>query len=723
MKFRIKLRTKFSLILLFLAALPVSLVGWQLISINQRAVQGAILELHTKMAQKLAVNVEKELAIEDQKLEFALTALQKNLSWDDQRDLLKSLVESSKGILEIAFLDSKGMEFFKVVASTRAGGMQLNSHSEEKSFREFLAGGKKILRIDPAEQVMGKTVPVLRMYLPLRRGGCFVMLSLQAMKELVAEERLGGTGFAMMVDFSGDPILYPEGRFQGADRLKEVSQWPIVKQSIKAVSIGSSEYEDASGTAYVGAYAPIPVLDASMLTVQLKTEAYVTVSEMRRRAMTFLLVLGVLALVIAYIISRRLVQPLLALTRGAHEMSLGNFTHHVEVTTHDELRDLADTFNRMTERLRNYAQLQIDRLIEEQEKTEAILFSIEDGIVMTDYEGRILLANRQAKKILGISLNGSLEEKRIQDCLPREWTQEVLDSVRKNPTKGLMKDLVLSADGAGKRFFKALGRTVIAPGKREPQGVVIAFRDVSLEKEIEAMKEQFIHSITHDLKNPIQCITGYMETMKLEPLLTPLQNQVIENTNRATKKLLDMIQNILDVAKIEAKKMSVVCEPWNLEKIVSRIVEMNQGVALRRKIDLKMEVHGQEPAFVDAALLERVFTNLIGNALKFTSSGGEILVRLQQEKEHWLCSVRDTGEGIPSAYLQKVFEKFQQVEKARRGGSGLGLTICKYIVEAHGGKIWVESQVGVGSEIFFTVPLVPDAPAQAAQAAAADQNS
>ncbi|HAZ08616.1 MAG TPA: hypothetical protein DCZ01_08880, partial [Elusimicrobia bacterium] len=188
----------------------------------------------------------------------------------------------------------------------------------------------------------------------------------------VAAERVGGTGFAVLVDARGFPISVPEGRSLGS-----LPGWSITRAALHSGnSVGSSEFKSPEGRAFVGAYAPVPSLGGAVLILQPREEAYLAASEARNAAGLAVIVVIAGSLLSAALLARLLTAPVLKLTRAAEAVARGDFQARVEITTGDELQELAETFNAMTQRLRQYSVLQVDRLVAEQRKTEAILFSI-----------------------------------------------------------------------------------------------------------------------------------------------------------------------------------------------------------------------------------------------------------------------------------------------------------------------------------------------------------
>lgn len=237
---------------------------------------------------------------------------------------------------------------------------------------------------------------------------------------------------------------------------------------------------------------------------------------------------------------------------------------------------------------------------------------------------------------------------------------------------------------------------------------------------IDEMKQSFLATVTHDLRTPLSSIKGYVEMILagMSGDITPKQRNQLEIVRQSTNQLSHLISEILDLSKLEAGKMEFDLRPARLEEIAGRVHDLMQVLADQYKLKLELLTEKDLPSVeADADQMQRVITNLVSNALKFTPEGGTITVSVgtRDAGRAVLVAVKDTGPGIPKDSLGQMFGKFFQVRetlaKARKRGTGLGLSICKHIVEAHGGRIWVESDYGRGSTFAFTLPaaLVPAA--------------
>ncbi|RKX99702.1 hypothetical protein DRP77_12830 [Candidatus Poribacteria bacterium] len=270
---------------------------------------------------------------------------------------------------------------------------------------------------------------------------------------------------------------------------------------------------------------------------------------------------------------------------------------------------------------------------------------------------------------------------------------------------------VAVSSGGRERVLKVLASPVISKDDLL-LGTVYVFDDITREKEIDRMKSDFVSLVSHELRTPLTAIQLGV-SLVLDGKAGPInekQRSSLEKVDRQVKRLTDLINDLLDLSRIESGRIQMKREPISLVDIaVSRLEEMKPQ-ADSKGVKLDLEVEGEIPMTVgDEARIGQVITNLLSNALKFTPQGGQVKVRLSRQGDMILTEVIDTGPGIPEEERERIFDKFYQLSdfKTRsQGGSGLGLSIAKGIVEAHGGRIWVESEVGVGSNFKFLLPII-----------------
>ena len=708
--FRLRLFPRFLVLLVLLTVIPVLLVGRWVGNINNESLQFEVQRYHLRLAQSLAEKFDERLSSSLSQFTYVVEALKNpSITWGDRQKLLSALIDSSPNVGIVAAVMPNGQELIKAynpgIAPEVEKNPELISHADDPLFRAVLKSGERQIRAGRSPTGLAYAEAFVPFETPAGRSALYVKLSIDDLCAMVAREAIGRTGFAIYIDRAGELLSKPSV-LVGGGRLEHD---PTILGAALTGNLGAREYKDAAGVPWVGASAPVGLLGGAVLTQQTRAEAYAASDKGRRQALFFVLGTVVFAAIAAFLLARSLVRPLIAISRTAQavDLSAGRFPDSVIIDSRDEIQELAVTFNGMIQKLRGYADLQVEKVIIEQKKTEAIIYSIKDGLVMTDYQGRVQLVNQQARDILGMPSGDDILGMPMWKYLPTaEFKTAFVDLLTRTAEKKTAEVRLTTEAGADRYFFLS-AEQVRTPGKAEFLGIVTVIHEITLEKEIDSMKEEFLHSITHDLRNPLTAIRGFIRLFQSGQTgaLTPIQAKMFDTMEKASLRLMNMINDILDLARLESNRMTLHIQPTSVDEVAGRVVELFIPQTKNTNLKLTLETNGESRAIpVDPNLLERIFTNLIGNAIKFTPDGGAITVRVDNGADGVRCEVADTGDGIPPAYLEKVFDKFRQVEGHLKGGAGLGLTICKRIVEAHEGRIWVESEVGGGSRFIFTLP-------------------
>ncbi|HAT71739.1 MAG TPA: hypothetical protein DCS63_02865 [Elusimicrobia bacterium] len=692
---KLRLLHKFVAVLVLVSVFPMALLGLRLIGLGQLGVRTAILELHLTAADKIASEFNAYIRSADLGLRSALVAMGQ-MDWENKQIMLSSLLETRREIKEVSVLSGDGAEIVKLITPFNGKDANLKKYVSDPGFKAA-RGGRRSLNVDERARLavfyypFGKAM-VLRSELDL---GSFI--------DALDLKRVGSDGFPVILDAAGRAIAWP-GDLPAA-AAQAAASWRISRDAVKALSSGSVEFSDQAGRQMLGAYAPISELGGAVVVSQPQEGAYRYALFMKRQAIYAVLLFLGLALAAAWVLSRSLSKPITELTRAAEYVAAGDFSRRAEVNTTDELHDLGETFNKMVAQLKEYSDMQVDRIIREQKNTEAILFSTEDGIVMIDTDGKVQVVNRKARSVLGIGQDLPVEGKPLCDLISAQAVKEAVADVLETRKENHFREIEVALEHS-RRFFKCFSAPIIAPGASAPLGRLVGFYDITLDKELARIKDEFLHSITHDLRNPMGAIKGFVEFMikEIPGPVNEAQKKMLISIDRASFRLLGMINNILDVAKMEAGKMEIKPAPVNLREVAARVIELMASLGQRKHIRFDLEGPAELIVNADAGLMERMFTNLIGNAIKFTPENGVITTGMADDGGNISAWVRDTGDGIPPEYLDKVFEKFEQVKGQKAGGTGLGLTICKYVASAHLGRIWAESEPGQGAKFVFSIP-------------------
>lgn len=349
-------------------------------------------------------------------------------------------------------------------------------------------------------------------------------------------------------------------------------------------------------------------------------------------------------------------------------------------------------------------------LAKEKVKIETVLQNVTDGLVLTNLRGEVLYINAPAMEFLGAKTGDvTAVDKGLYELVNKDQFRMKIQRILKSHTHSEVTELqIMGEDGPATRFFKTTVKMFTLPEEGD-FGVALTLRDVTAEKNLAALKEEFFHKVAHDLRAPLFAVQGYLRV--LEKSLKPDRQQqaYIDSISHSCEKLTLFIQDILDSAQIEAGNLKLSLTVVDLSALIHKMSKLFAPLALEKgirfKIDLPEKDHGMIEA--DERLLERVFYNLLSNALKFTPSGGDITIDMSKAGPDQIeFSVSDTGPGIPENQRQGIFEKYHQLNSNRhQGGFGLGLNSARKIVELHKGTLWVDSEPGIGSQFIARIPI------------------
>ena len=333
--------------------------------------------------------------------------------------------------------------------------------------------------------------------------------------------------------------------------------------------------------------------------------------------------------------------------------------------------------------------------------------SLPEGILFFNATGGLQLSNELGRVFLGLEQDG--REPRMVNGIqvPRGFLEPYLEPVFTGNQPNLGKEVEVAwADG--KHLYRLWVERVEAEAEKTG-GFIIVVRDITFRKQWEYVQEQVLGGITHDLRGPLSAVLGYMDLMKrqLGDNAPAKVGEYLKLARESGLRLSQMVSDILDVVRFEQGKIDIAIEAIPVVEMFQRLKNTFEVIAEQKKVTLQMGIVGNTDLRVtgDRKLLERVLDNLVGNAIKFTPSDGNIIVSAKTEKERVIFDVVDTGRGIPREAQSRIFDKFQQVRPGdRSAGYGLGLAVSKFIIEAHKGEIRVESEVGQGSRFSFWVP-------------------
>ena len=433
--------------------------------------------------------------------------------------------------------------------------------------------------------------------------------------------------------------------------------------------------------------------------------AYSEVTKLTKRILSFTLISCLVVIAIALVVSQRIVTPIRQVTGAARAIGRGEFDQEIQVTGSNEVGILAEEFNSMRWNLKSA----VGKLTEEEKKMTAIVNSIAEGLILVNSDNRVLHINPAAERLLGLSEDSI--NKDITELIQNDELIQIEQTPSKNEEANFVSEITLIHHDE-----KLVLRTIASPFLDEngqTLGTVYLFDDITREKEIDQMKSDFISLVSHELRTPLTSIIGFVSFILdgKAGAINDRQRNSLARVQRQSKRLAALINDLLDISRIESGRIQMEQEPISLLEIVTQRIEEIRPQADEKSIRLDLTAPESVPTiFGDEARMGQVFTNLIGNAIKFTPNNGEVSIKVRVDGSLLHVEVIDTGPGIPAEERQKVFDKFYQlsdISTRQQGGSGLGLSITKSIVEAHGGKLWIDDgNQGKGSNFQFVLPLV-----------------
>jgi len=428
----------------------------------------------------------------------------------------------------------------------------------------------------------------------------------------------------------------------------------------------------------------------------------------------FLTTLGIAAslvvagLAFAVFLANRIVGPLRELTEAAARIAGGDLEVEARVISRDEVGILAAGFNTMAERIRQLRRSDLGKLVVAQQTTEAAIDSLYDPVIITDAEGAVTKLNPAAEELFGTetaNIGRPVGEIARDNRIPVA-VSEALSSQRPVAGEGAASVLPLDVAGAERAF--RLRTTPMRDEEGRLLGAVTLLEDITHLREIDRLKSEFIATASHELRTPLTSVQMGVHLL-LEGAAGPLapnQQELLQACKEDCERLERLMRDLLDLSRIEAGKNVPQVAPIRVADLITASTDALRTQAEAKGLFFVSDLSSDLPlVLADRGQIERVVTNLVSNALRHTDQGGEIRLHAVHRQGHVAISVKDTGHGIPPEYLAHIFEKFVRVPDAPSGDAGLGLAISKRIVEAHGGKIVVRSEVGRGTTFTFTLPV------------------
>lgn len=462
-----------------------------------------------------------------------------------------------------------------------------------------------------------------------------------------------------------------------------------------ATGVGeSTRYSTTLGQKMMYVAVPISYQDEILGVARVSLPLTVVESLVHRVTVSIIIATAVAALVVilaAWVIARITTRPIRKLTAASRRIASGELGQKITIEAKDEVGELAHAFNEMSAKMKEL----VETISEDRTRLATILDNMADGVIMTDAEGNISLANRAAEKLFNIkeAKNKPLIEA-VRDHEVDELLKLCLRTVKTQATQ--------YESSTSKRYLRAIAIPIAH------SGALLLFQDLTELRNLQTTRRELIGNISHEFRTPLAGIKAMVETLRdgaiddkkaTRDFLTRIDSEVA--------RLTQLVAELTELSRIETGKAELKKEPVNLNQLVEEVIAQLSPQAERQKLSISQDCAADLPSVpADKDRVRQVIANLVHNAIKFTRPGGRITITTKTLEGSVVVDIADTGIGIPEEDLARVFERFYKGDKARAGeGTGMGLAIAKHVVEAHGGNIWVQSVEGKGSTFSFSLPL------------------
>lgn len=407
-------------------------------------------------------------------------------------------------------------------------------------------------------------------------------------------------------------------------------------------------------------------------------------------------------LVLLIWLPRSINRPVKELTRGILEIANHNYEKRLDMKGYEEFREVSDSFNRMAEKLTEYRDSTLADILSAKKFLEAVVNSIHEPIIGLNTEREILFINNEALNVLNMKrenvIRHSAEELSLKNDLLRRLIRELVTPGEKNEPLKIYAD---NKESYFQAFYIPIENAEAEKGEVRNLGDVILLKNITEFKELDSAKTTFISTISHELKTPISAIMMSLQLLedKRVGVLNGEQEQLSKNIKDNSQRLLDITGELLNMTQVEAGKLQMMPKITKPIELIEYAIKANRVQADKFNIQIEVEYPEEKipKLFVDSEKIAWVLTNLLSNAIRYSKENGRVVIGARREEEYIELYVQDFGKGIDPRYHQSIFDRYFRVPGTKVQGSGLGLSISKDFVEAHGGTLTVQSEPGKGS--------------------------
>ena len=411
------------------------------------------------------------------------------------------------------------------------------------------------------------------------------------------------------------------------------------------------------------------------------------------------------ALLLSFFLARAITEPIRKLTVGAQKIADGEFSEKIDVKGNDEIGALSETFSNMKDVLKNT----LDEISGERQKFETLFLYLKDAVVAFNKEGKLMHINKMAKRLFGFLSPESddyMKDFNFSSMINVLQINYREVSVKYKENKNYVVNDVMYD---GKALDVTFAEFKYAEHGETMRGIMCLIHDVTGRYELDKSRREFVADVSHELRTPLTGIKGAVETVLENPTLDEdTKNNFLEMAIEECDRMTRLVGDLLVLSRLDNKKTSWKIETFDAERFIEHIYDVMSVSAKERAQTLTMKCESDIPdVTADKEKLQQVIINIVSNAIKYTPKGGNVAITAKNSGEFFLISVSDNGIGIPKDDLPRIFERFYRVEKSRTsdaGGTGLGLAIAKEIIDAHGGDIKIDSEIGRGTHVDVFIP-------------------
>lgn len=442
------------------------------------------------------------------------------------------------------------------------------------------------------------------------------------------------------------------------------------------------------------------ILDMNQKSMVTKKEESTTLANNATYYTLFILGAGLISgIIIIGALLKKIIRPIEDLTAGIKEVSLGNYDYKIPLRRDKEINSILKSFNHMGDRLKEYEVLNINELLNEKQKAEAIIESIESPIIVTDEKNIIIMINKAAERIFDVKEKSTINRLELSDI-------SELNELKENYNNEL--EIV---SGKNKIYYRVISNEIISK-ENNKIGKVLLLQNITKFKDVERLKTEFVSTVSHEFRTPLTSISMAVDLLLQNSFSSKEEmDEMLHIIKDDGERLNILVQELLDLTKMESGKIEMDIRDIDIRDVILSVKNTFKIQFDEKNINFIFDTVGiYRYVKADFNKISWVMVNLVGNAIRYVKSDGtgEIKIKVNEVNNEMLVSISDNGEGISEESQKVIFEKFVQIKNNEgeiTGSSGLGLAICSEIVKAHRGEIWVDSNIGIGSTFYFTLKL------------------